>query len=107
MKIADLKNDMDAGFEKADQEFRAVRAEIKASEEATRRHVGASAEATRRHFDIVAEQLRAEMRLGYERFDAMQQQLAGLMATNAQEHAVFVRIFDNHGQSSSRANPTN
>ena len=103
MKIADLKKDMDAGFErvdrrfeKVDEEFKAVRAEIKASEEATRRHVDGSAEATRRHFDIVAEQLKTEMSLGYEKFDAMQQHIGELIATNAQEHAVFARIFDNH-----------
>ena len=48
----DLRSEMKAGFKRVDDEFVAVRREIKAE-----------AETTRRHFDIVAEQFKESVKV--------------------------------------------
>jgi|SRR3954452_5905809 septal ring factor EnvC (AmiA/AmiB activator) len=76
---------VDARFDSVDARFDSVEARIQAEHETTRRHM-----------DIWAEQLRAEMRLYSEQAAAMVQRLDAHLAKSAQDHASFLRIFENH-----------
>ncbi len=71
---------VDERFEHVDREFDALRQLIKSE-----------GETTRRHFDVVAEKMVSERNLALDRSMATAQQLAGLTATNAEDHVSFER----------------
>ena len=113
MKIADLKKSMDARFESADARFENIDARfdsidrrfaavdarfdrVDARFDTLEARMVAWEQTIRRHFDIIAEQLRGDIKLLYDTLTASQAQIAGLTATNAQDHGGFVHIFDNH-----------
>jgi hypothetical protein len=120
MKIADLKDQMDAQFEAVGSRFAAVDArfaDVDARFDAVnarfdavdarfdavenqfqelRNLIAAEARATRTHFDVIADQLRTEIKLGLDKSMATGQQVAGLTAINAQDHIGFARTLENH-----------
>jgi hypothetical protein len=100
MRVSELKLQMDAKFAAVEERFESLHRLIADEAEATRRHVDArvreEGEATRRHFDGVAEKLVAERKLVLDQSIATSQQLVALTASNAADHVVFERRFENH-----------
>lgn len=106
MKIADLKDQMDAQFEAVGSRFAAVDARfadvdarfdaVETQFQELRNLIAAEARATRTHFDVIADQLRTEIKLGLDKSMATGQQVAGLTAINAQDHMGFARTLENH-----------
>jgi hypothetical protein len=120
-RVNDLKSEMDGKFAAVDGEFKTLRELIKSEGEAlrrgldemdkritsegeaTRRHfdeldknIKSEGETTRRHFDVVAEKMVSERNLALDRSMATSQQLLGLTASNAGDHARFERRLDDH-----------
>jgi uncharacterized protein YdcH (DUF465 family) len=92
VKIAELKKDMDAQFAGVDARFAGVDARFEAIEA----RIQAEHETTRRRIDVWGEQMRTELKLYSEQSAAMLQRFDALLAANAQDHANFMRIFENH-----------
>ena len=110
-KVSALKTEMDGKFdavdkrfERVDRELEDLRTLVRSEGEATRRRldetmekrIKAEGEAIRRHFDVVAEKMVSERNLALDRSMATAQQLLGLTASNAGDHAHFERRLDDH-----------
>jgi len=83
---------VDARFDAVDVQFEAVDARFDAIEA----RIQGEHETTRRHFDIRAEQMLTQLKLYSEHSAAMLQRIDAIHAENVQDHANFMRIFDNH-----------
>jgi hypothetical protein len=60
------------------------------------KRIRSEGETTRRHFDVVAEKIVGERNRALDRSMATAEQLAGLTAANAGDHARLERRLDDH-----------
>ena len=113
MKVVELKREMDTQFAEVRSQFSEVNAlfravdarfnevdsrfkDVDARFDALESRLTSEHETTRRYLDVLIEQLKAEYRLGLDKMTAIEQRLAGSIASNASEHAAFTAVLQNH-----------